>query len=178
MAQWVKRTAAGLGALLFLVTSLSLTILVIINMSKQNKTDTSAQQPQDSSTAKLAGTKLLDFTPVAKVDSLQVIDTTPGTGDEVKAGDTITALYTGALAADGTIFDSSTDHGGQPASFPLSGGPDGVIEGWVQGVPGMKVGGTRRLLIPAVQAYGADPPQGIPANADLVFDVQVLKIGQ
>ena len=115
-----------------------------------------------------------NFTPVDHIDSLQTIDTTPGTGQEVKAGDTVTVDYTGAVAATGVVFQSSLDTG-QPVSFGLN----GVIEGWTKGIPGMKVGGTRRLLIPAAQAYGANPPagSGIPANADLVFDVTLHKIG-
>ncbi len=124
---------------------------------------------------KLQGTKLADFTPGTPITALQEQDTTPGTGAEVKAGDTVTVDYTGAVAATGVIFQSSKDSG-QPVSFPLS----GVIAGWSQGIPGMKVGGTRRLLIPASLAYGSNPPSGsgIPANADLVFDVTLHKIGQ
>jgi FKBP-type peptidyl-prolyl cis-trans isomerase len=91
----------------------------------------------------------------------------------VKASDTITVDYTGAVAATGIIFQSSLDSG-QQATFALK----QVIPGWTQGIPGMKVGGTRRLLIPANLAYGANPPSGsgIPANAALVFDVTVHKI--
>ena len=123
----------------------------------------------------LAGTKLANFTPVASVPELQTTDTTVGTGAEVKAGDTVTVDYTGAIAATGVIFQSSKDSG-QPVSFGL----DQVIDGWKEGIPGMKVGGTRRVLIPAAKAYGANPPSGsgIPANADLVFDVTLHKIGQ
>ena len=121
---------------------------------------------------KLEGTKLANFTPQGAVTELQVIDTVPGTGDEVPEGATITAHYTGALVADGTIFQSSHDFG-QPATFPLS----GVIAGWTQGVPGMKVGGTRRLVIPANLAYGASSPApNIPANSDLVFDIELVSI--
>jgi len=125
--------------------------------------------------SKLQGKPLAGFTPVAKIDKLEAVDSTPGTGATVKAGDTITVDYTGAVAATGIVFQSSKDSG-QPVSFPLS----GVIAGWSQGIPGMKVDGTRRLLIPAALAYGANPPSGsgIPANADLVFDVTVHKIGQ
>jgi FKBP-type peptidyl-prolyl cis-trans isomerase len=92
----------------------------------------------------------------------------------VKAGDTVTVDYTGAVAATGVIFQSSKDTG-QPVSFSL----DGVIKGWTDGLPGMKVGGTRRLIIPAGQAYGANPPagSGIPANAPLVFDITLYKVG-
>ena len=123
----------------------------------------------------LAGTKLANFTPVASVPELHTTDTTVGTGAEVKAGDTVTVDYTGAIAATGVIFQSSKDSG-QPVSFGL----DQVIDGWKEGIPGMKVGGTRRVLIPAAKAYGANPPSGsgIPTNADLVFDVTLHKIGQ
>ena len=116
-----------------------------------------------------------NYTPVASVDKLQTIDLAPGNGQVVKASYTVTVHYTGATAADGTIFQSSLDTG-QPVTFPLN----QVIKGWTQGIPGMKVGGTRRLLIPAAQAYGATPPpgSGIPPNADLVFDVALIKIGQ
>lgn len=121
----------------------------------------------------LEGTKLQNFTPVEPVLELESIDLVEGTGDEVKPGATITAHYTGALCKDGTIFQSSHDFG-NPATFPLS----GVIAGWTQGVPGMKVGGTRRLIIPAELAYGASSPSAnIPANSDLVFDIELVSIG-
>ena len=97
-----------------------------------------------------------------------------GTGDVVKHGATITAHYTGALAKDGTIFQSSHDFG-DPATFGLN----QVIAGWTQGVPGMRVGGIRRLTIPAAQAYGAhSPAPNIPANSDLVFDIELVAIKQ
>jgi peptidylprolyl isomerase len=73
---------------------------------------------------------------------------------------------------DGTIFQSSKDSG-SPATFGLN----QVIAGWTLGVPGMKVGGTRRLIIPAAQAYGAaSPAPNIPANSDLVFDIELVAI--
>lgn len=123
----------------------------------------------------LEGKPLEGFTPVATVDSLQKIDTVVGTGEEVKPGDTVTAHYTGAVAATGIVFQSSLDTG-QPIPFGLN----QVIKGWTDGVPGMKVGGKRRLIIPADQAYGANPPAGagIPANAPLVFDIELVKIGR
>lgn len=118
--------------------------------------------------------KLGSFTPVSKVDKLQKIDLIPGTGAEVKTGATVSVHYTGAVAATGVIFQSSKDFGTEPVSFPLA----SVIKGWTDGIPGMKVGGTRRLIIPADMAYGANPPagSGIPANADLVFDVELIAI--
>ena len=121
---------------------------------------------------KLEGTKLADFTPLAKVESLEIMDTVVGTGDEVPAGATITAHYTGALCKDGTIFQSSHDFG-EAITFPL----DRVIAGWTQGVPGMKIGGTRRLVIPSDMAYGSvRAAANIPPNSDLVFDIELVAI--
>ena len=120
----------------------------------------------------LEGTKLEGFDPREKVEQLEIVDVVPGTGDEVPTGATITAHYTGALVKDGTIFQSSHDFG-RPISFGLS----QVIKGWTDGVPGMKVGGVRRLVIPAEQAYGANSPApNIPANSDLVFDIELVAI--
>ena len=122
--------------------------------------------------SKLEGTKLANFTPLPKVAELQIIDTVIGTGEEVPAGATITAHYIGALVADGTIFQSSHDFG-DPITFPLS----GVIAGWTQGVPGMKVGGIRRLIIPSEMAYGSvRAAANIPPNSDLVFDIELVNI--
>lgn len=120
----------------------------------------------------LEGTTLTGFEPVEKVAQLEILDTVVGDGEEVQTGATITAHYTGALCANGVIFQSSHDMG-RPITFPLR----GVIEGWQQGVPGMKVGGTRRLLIPADQAYGsASPSPNIPAHSDLVFDIELVEL--
>lgn len=120
----------------------------------------------------LEGTKLIGFEPQDSASELQIIDITEGSGDPVPAGATITAHYTGALVKDGTIFQSSKDFG-RPATFGLN----QVISGWTEGVPGMKVGGTRRLIIPAAQAYGASSPApNIPANADLVFDIELVEV--
>lgn len=121
---------------------------------------------------KLEGTKLLNFIPIDSVNELQIIDTVVGTGDEVQPGATITAHYTGALCKDGTIFQSSHDFG-DPVTFPL----DRVIAGWTTGVPGMKVGGTRRLVIPSAKAYGSvRAAANIPPNSDLVFDIELVAI--
>lgn len=119
------------------------------------------------------GTKLHDFEPRSEaVKELEIIEVEVGTGEEVKPGAAITAHYTGALVKNGIIFQSSFDFG-NPATFGL----DQVIAGWTRGVPGMKVGGTRRLVIPAEQAYGASSPsRNIPANSDLVFDIDLVAI--
>ena len=120
----------------------------------------------------LEGTQLSNFTPIGKVDELIIADTIIGTGAEVQPGATITAHYTGALCADGTIFQSSHDFG-EAITFPL----DRVIAGWTEGVPGMKVGGTRRLIIPSEKAYGSvRAAANIPPNSDLVFDIELVAI--
>lgn len=176
MARKRDRIFALFGAVLFFLTSGVLTIAVIVQMYQDdNKSKNTANVNQEKSVDTLAGTKLQNFTPVESVDALQIEDTTVGNGAEVQSGDTVTVDYTGAVAATGIIFQSSKDSG-QPVSFGL----DQVIEGWKEGIPGMKEGGTRRLIIPAEKAYGATPPggSGIPANAVLVFDVTLHKIGQ
>lgn len=120
----------------------------------------------------LEGTKLDGFTPSGAVTELQIIDVLEGSGDVVQEGATIEAHYTGALVNNGVIFQSSHDFG-DPITFGLN----QVIEGWTKGVPGMKVGGKRRLVIPASQAYGASSPSpNIPANSDLVFDIELVSI--
>jgi FKBP-type peptidyl-prolyl cis-trans isomerase len=183
------RVFALVMALLFLGTALASGAAVIWQINQDNKQtkaqkdlqsqlsgqnasqqtqDTQNNQPQEG---KLEGTKLANFTPVAKVDSLQIVDLKEGTGDPVKAGATVTAHYTGALANNGTIFQSSKDTG-QPFTAPLS----NLIKGWQDGIPGMKPGGVRRLLIPAAQAYGSQEQPGIPANSDLVFDIELISV--
>lgn len=118
------------------------------------------------------GTKLADFAPIDQVSELQIIDIDEGTGAVVQPGATITAHYTGALCKNGIIFQSSHDFG-KPISFEL----DQVIRGWTDGVPGMKVGGMRRLIIPSDMAYGsARAASNIPPNSDLVFDIELVDI--
>jgi FKBP-type peptidyl-prolyl cis-trans isomerase len=152
--------------------------LVIWQLYKDNKETKTVNQTANAGNAPktpLQGTKLTNFTPVEKIQSLQKQEVKAGTGAEVKPGETVTVDYTGAVAATGVIFQSSLDRG-QPVSFSL----DGVIAGWKDGIPGAKVGGTYRLLIPAAQAYAASPPNGsgIPANADLVFDITIHSAGK
>jgi FKBP-type peptidyl-prolyl cis-trans isomerase len=176
MARKRERAFAAFGAALFIITSSALSIAAVFAIYQQSKTATPTPKATNQSKTteknvnKLAGTPLSNFTPVSSIPKLETIDTTPGTGAVVQPGATVTVDYTGAVAATGIIFQSSLDTG-QTVSFGL----DQVIAGWTQGIPGMKVGGTRRLLIPASLAYGANPPSGsgIPANADLVFDVTV-----
>jgi peptidylprolyl isomerase len=111
-----------------------------------------------------------------RVTELRTEDTVVGAGAEAPADITtpLTLHYTGYLASTGQIFDSSLDRG---APFALKQGLSGVIVGWQEGVPGMKVGGKRRIFIPAAKAYGPSA-QGeiIAADSDLVFDVELISI--
>ncbi|HYH68080.1 MAG TPA: FKBP-type peptidyl-prolyl cis-trans isomerase [Urbifossiella sp.] len=101
---------------------------------------------------------------------VEVWDAKVGKGDVAKAGDTVTIHYTGWLTdADASMFDSSVKRG-EKAEFPL----DNLIKGWQEGIPGMKVGGVRRLRIPPELAYGARDRPGIPANSTLVFEIELF----
>lgn len=121
---------------------------------------------------KYEGTKLTDFEPIKKVEKLEIIDIIEGNGEAAPDGATITAHYTGALCKNGIIFQSSHDFGNS-LTFSLN----EVIEGWTKGVPGMKVGGMRRLIIPSEMAYGSvRAASNIPPNSDLVFDIELIKI--
>ena len=103
-----------------------------------------------------------------KIEELKV-----GTGAEAVAGKTVLVHYTGTLT-DGKKFDSSRDRG-TPFSFGLGRGQ--VIKGWDEGVAGMKVGGQRKLTIPAELGYGARGAGGvIPPNATLMFDVELIEV--
>ncbi|HMV43223.1 MAG TPA: FKBP-type peptidyl-prolyl cis-trans isomerase [Leptospiraceae bacterium] len=108
-----------------------------------------------------------------EVKDLIVKDVKVGNGKEAKDGNTVTVHYVGTLT-NGKKFDSSKDRG-QPFSFQLGRGE--VIKGWDRGVKGMKVGGTRKLTIPAHLGYG-DRGAGsdIPPGATLLFDVELLKV--
>lgn len=123
---------------------------------------------------KYEGTKLQNFEPRDAVAKLEITDLEVGTGETVNPGATITAHYTGALCKNGIIFQSSHDFGDA-----LTFGLDQVIKGWTEGVPGMKVGGMRRLVIPSGMAYGsARAAANIPPNSDLVFDIELVAIPQ
>jgi FKBP-type peptidyl-prolyl cis-trans isomerase len=111
-------------------------------------------------------------TPVAQVDKLIIQDEEVGTGEEAVAGKKVTVNYVGTLT-DGTQFDSS--YGKTPFTFTLGAGE--VIPGWDQGVAGMRVGGKRKLTIPASLGYGSQGiPGAIPGGATLIFEVELLGV--
>lgn len=134
-------------------------------------TPTSADSPEAKAIAERGEPTIAKV--YGPVSDLKITDDVVGTGQEAKPGDTVTVQYKGAVASTGEVFDSSwTD--GEPVTFPL----DRVIQGWSDGIPGMKAGGRRTLVIPAAMAYGstAPPGSGIPANADLVFVVDLVSV--
>jgi peptidylprolyl isomerase len=125
------------------------------------------------------GTGLCDNQPAADtsfknedVKTLGKQDRILGTGAEAVAGKTVVVNYIGRLV-DGNKFDTSCDRG-QPLDFELGAGR--VIKGWDDGVAGMKVGGQRRLVIPAELGYGEAGIGSIPPNAALIFDVELLEV--
>uniref|UniRef100_A0A7S0YVV8 peptidylprolyl isomerase n=1 Tax=Hemiselmis tepida TaxID=464990 RepID=A0A7S0YVV8_9CRYP len=94
-----------------------------------------------------------------------------GTGEPCPPGAEVTVHYTGSLAADGTVFDSSVKRG-QPATFPV----DHLIPGWQEGLKMMKVGGKAKMTIPSELGYGAAGAGPIPGDAILVFDVELISV--
>ncbi len=173
MAKKAQRAFAFSLAMLFLITTVGFTGVILWQVSQEGKQANTEEALMDELNQQSSqGKKLEGFTPIAKVDKLTIIDTKEGSGAEAKTKSTVTVHYTGALAKDGTIFQSSKDFG-EPVSFGLS----EVIKGWGEGIPGMKVGGVRRLVIPAKLAYGEQSPSAdIPPNSDLVFDVELIEV--
>lgn len=110
---------------------------------------------------------------VIKMDNgLQIQDIVVGTGTEAKKGDLVTVHYVGTFT-NGTKFDSSVDRG-QPFQFVP--GVSSVIQGWHLGVPGMKVGGKRKLTIPYQLAYGENDYSSIPGKSTLLFEIELLEV--
>ncbi|HRN71325.1 MAG TPA: FKBP-type peptidyl-prolyl cis-trans isomerase [Candidatus Woesebacteria bacterium] len=109
---------------------------------------------------------------MANPNNLQIEDITPGKGQEVKSGDTVVIHYIGTLE-DNTKFDSSYD---RDEPFITQIGVGQVIQGWDEGVVGMKIGGKRKLTIPPEMGYGSRGIGPIPPNSTLVFIVDLLEI--
>ena len=138
-----------------------------------NPTDTKTSETKNNTTKPMTDDQTKTATDDQKDGGLIIKDDVVGTGTEVKSGDTVTINYTGKLL-DGTVFDSSLKPGRTPFSTKIGVGQ--VIQGWDQGVVGMKVGGKRTLTIPAELGYGAQATGGIPANSTLIFDLELLDV--
>ncbi len=146
-----------------LIVLVVLLVLVLITINGKREMNNNIQQPNDVSATIPAGLKITTLV--------------EGTGNAVKAGDTVAMNYTGTLA-DGTVFDSNIDpkfNHVQPFVFTVGDGK--VIKGWDLGIAGMKVGEKRTLEIAPDLAYGAAGyPPVIPQNATLSFEVELLAI--
>jgi peptidylprolyl isomerase len=153
---------------------------------QQSKTQTTATQAEAAPTATkitpTAGERDLAKKPKIPRSTgeapteLKVEDLIEGKGAAAKNGDKVSVEYVGVLYDNNKEFDSSWSPGREPLELTLGSGQ--VISGWEQGLLGMKVGGRRKLTIPPDQAYGAQgQPPSIPANATLVFEVDLKKIG-
>jgi peptidylprolyl isomerase len=119
------------------------------------------------------------LTPVTYPDGLKYIDLTVGTGASPVTGENVTMNYTGWIST-GAKFDSSRDRA-EPFTFQIGQHPPKVILGWEEGIPGMKIGGKRKLIIPPSLGYGPNPQKNsttgaviIPANSTLVFVVELV----
>jgi peptidylprolyl isomerase len=189
-SDYAKRFGSLFLAGIFLISTIGITAVIIwqtkAQNSQQEQLESALESPESDPSATnptgedmLQGTPLANFTPITTpVTELQIIDLTVGTGEEVQPGATVTAHYTGAYASTGEIFQSSHD-GGEPIAFSLN----EVITGWKEGVPGMKVGGIRRLVIPGSMAYGEAPEGYVPGSTDspmgpLVFDIELVAVEQ
>jgi FKBP-type peptidyl-prolyl cis-trans isomerase FkpA len=151
------------------IGSAGVVILIVIFLM------TRSPKEQERQTANLK-TNTSNTSMTETTGGLSIVDEVVGTGDEAKAGDSVTVHYTGMLT-NGTVFDASRNHGDQGFTFALGAGQ--VIKGWDQGVAGMKVGGKRKLTIPADLAYGSRAVGSvIPANSTLIFEVELLKVGR
>ncbi|HUB93745.1 MAG TPA: FKBP-type peptidyl-prolyl cis-trans isomerase [Verrucomicrobiae bacterium] len=180
MARLRERIFAGFGAILFLGSACALTVFVILQPGSDttNTTNTASNQTQSTCDINTPVSDTAEATPApyepsGAITSLQITDLTVGTGTAAKNGDCLVMKYQGNLASNGTVFDENYSKA-QALQFTLGQGE--VIPGWDQGLVGMKVGGTRRLVIPASLGYGSTAQGSIPANSNLVFIVKLEKI--
>jgi FKBP-type peptidyl-prolyl cis-trans isomerase len=180
MKQHARRIGMGLLALLFIATSVGTVAYSVWQNNKSNEQAATLKKEQENKAKQeLAMLETADIqnlpSTTQRITELKIVDLIQGTGDTVAANADVTVHYTGALVKSGKIFQSSHDNGDAPVSFNLN----GVIKGWTNGMPGMKVGGKRRLIIPAALAYGKNSPSpDIPSDSDLVFDIELVKIGK
>ena len=183
MARVHEQVFAWVAIVVVVVSVCALSAAVVIqqiatnnqsNANAQNAANnTGALSCTDSSTSEPTFAAPAKYTAAGDVTALQTTDLGVGSGQTAKQGDCLIVKYYGTLANDGTEFDQNFTN---PTAFAFVLGQGQVIQGWDQGLIGMKVGGERRLVIPASLAYGNTSTGSIPANSALVFDVRLLRI--
>lgn len=148
-----------------------------LDLGQLNTNSSSDQSSKNSSTPKILDpSEFKQYESLVNENKLYKIDINIGTGDLAVAGKKVAVLYKGWLT-NGQVFDQSSQNAeGKYEPLVFTPGAGQVIAGWEQGVVGMKVGGTRRLIIPPVGAYGPDGTDGIPPNSVLIFDIQLLEV--
>ena len=146
-----------------------LAVLVPLVLLSACGSSTSPSKPSDPAAETYAASLGVNIAQMTRLsDALYILDKVVGTGTAATAGRTITVTYTGWLV-NGTKFGSGT-------LDPFALGTGFVIPGWDQGIVGMRVGGTRRLVIGSALAYGSEGNGPIPPNSTLVFDVQLTSV--
>jgi len=141
-------------------------------MENRQSTEQRTQVATTTKTEQIINEK--DKTTMETQTSFQIIDLTVGTGEAVKSGDTVSVQYRGTLE-DGTVFDESYKRG---EAFTFTVGVGQVIQGWDQGLIGMKIGGKRKLIIPYTMGYGEQGMGPIPPKATLLFEIELEKISK
>ncbi|PEN12860.1 peptidylprolyl isomerase [Longibacter salinarum] len=147
---------------LFAVVGVLAALVFLSACGSNGDAEESSSSPRDVSASEYTTTS----------SGLKIYDFQVGSGETAESGDYVRVHYTGWLQSDNTQFDSSV--GRSPLEFRLGAGQ--VIEGWDEGVAGMKVGGERQLVIPPELAYGASGTGPIPPNATLIFEVELLDV--
>lgn len=179
----MKRVTSFILAFIIFGSAVASAIFVVQAMRKEQENDEAVASQLDEQTNQqtteekqpvnenaLKGKPLSNFVPsTERLSEVKIDDLTVGTGAEITSAEqSVTAHYTGAKVLDGIVFESSKDTG-RTFTSELN----GLIKGWQTGMIGMKVGGIRRLTIPAALAYGDDESSGRPTG-DLVFDIELV----
>lgn len=173
----MKPTQTGIAVALALVVVAVFFIFPGLSPFGQPPPQTTAPVTDTSTTTQTISTTTTTTMPndTTSATQLQMTDEIVGTGAVAAVGDTVTVNYVGAFT-NGTIFDASANHPQTANGFTFPLGAGQVIKGWDEGVVGMKVGGKRKLIIPASLGYGPNDYGSIPGNSTLVFEVELLKV--
>ncbi len=164
------RIFAGVGAVAFLISATATTVFVFADMLKTEEKAPAICEANQKEIV-LAAPEI--YKAEGDVTELKTEDVKVGTGATAKVGDCLVMKYYGTLAQAGTMFDENYT---KPNAFAFELGKGSVIKGWDQGLVGMKEGGTRRLIIPSELGYAEQSAGTIPANSDLVFTAELLRI--